>query len=103
MTNVAKDIAQSGAKDVKDRIEIHQCDGRLGWPSESTDESYDVIHVGAAAPEIPKHFFNQLLPGGRLILPGRFFLLIYNIPPPPDIFLGKNLDRREFFLIFIHF
>ena len=33
---------------------------------------YDVIHVGAAAPEIPDAFFKQLRPGGRLILPGEY-------------------------------
>jgi len=67
--NLKKDIEQSGDSDLSNRIEIHHCDGRLGWPQESTDPIYDVIHVGAAAPEIPKHFFNQLRNGGRLILP----------------------------------
>ena len=70
--NLKKDIEQSGDSDLSNRIEIHHCDGRLGWPQESTDPIYDVIHVGAAAPEIPKHFFNQLRNGGRLILPGDF-------------------------------
>ena len=37
---------------------------------------YDVIHVGAAAPEIPDAFFKQLRPGGRLILPGEFSKII---------------------------
>ena len=44
----------------------------MGWPNNSNDEMYDVIHVGAAAPEIPDAFFKQLRPGGRLILPGEF-------------------------------
>ena len=50
-------------------VEIHHCDGRLGWPTNSTEEIYDVIHVGAAAPEIPEAFFTQLRKGGRLIVP----------------------------------
>lgn len=74
--NLNKDIEQSGDSDLSNRIEIHHCDGRLGWPQESSDPIYDVIHVGAAAPEIPKHFFNQLRNGGRLILPGDFVSLI---------------------------
>lgn len=51
-------------------IETHHCDGRLGWPSKSKEEIYDVIHVGAAASVIPQYFFSQLKKGGRLILPG---------------------------------
>ena len=70
VANVNMDIEQCGDHEIKKRIEVHHCDGRLGWPAESTDEIYDVIHVGAAAPQIPKHFFNQLKIGGRLILPG---------------------------------
>ena len=48
----------------------------MGWPNSSNDEIYDVIHVGAAAPEIPDAFFKQLRPGGRLILPGKFQSLL---------------------------
>ena len=48
----------------------------MGWPNNSNDEIYDVIHVGAAAPEIPDAFFKQLRPGGRLILPGKFQTLL---------------------------
>ena len=74
--NLAADIEQSGQSELSNRIEIHHCDGRLGWPQESKEPLYDVIHVGAAAPEIPKHFFNQLKNGGRLILPGTSLLLL---------------------------
>lgn len=55
--------------DLEELVEIHHTDGRLGWPADSTEEIYDVIHVGAAAAEIPEAFFKQLRPGGRLILP----------------------------------
>ena len=51
----------------------------MGWPNNSNDEIYDVIHVGAAAPEIPDAFFKQLRPGGRLILPGKFQNLLKSI------------------------
>jgi protein-L-isoaspartate(D-aspartate) O-methyltransferase len=41
-------------------------DGRQGYASEAP---YDAIHVGAAAPEIPRQLIEQLAPGGRLIIP----------------------------------
>ena len=37
--------------------------------SKKPTSSKDVIHVGAAAPEIPSAFFAQLRRGGRLIVP----------------------------------
>ena len=33
------------------------------------DEVYNVIHVGAAAPSLPKELIKQLAPGGRLVVP----------------------------------
>ncbi|XP_030307375.1 LOW QUALITY PROTEIN: protein-L-isoaspartate(D-aspartate) O-methyltransferase [Calypte anna] len=41
-------------------------DGRQGYPEEAP---YDAIHVGAAAPTVPKELLEELKPGGRLILP----------------------------------
>jgi protein-L-isoaspartate(D-aspartate) O-methyltransferase len=48
------------------KIIIIRGDGRLGCPDH---EPYDVIHVGAAAPEIPQELVKQLKPGGRMIVP----------------------------------
>eukprot|EP00252_Welwitschia_mirabilis_P017379 TRINITY_DN3849_c0_g1_i1.p1 TRINITY_DN3849_c0_g1~~TRINITY_DN3849_c0_g1_i1.p1 ORF type:complete len:318 (-),score=43.35 TRINITY_DN3849_c0_g1_i1:455-1408(-) len=47
-------------------LSFHVGDGRLGWPELAP---YDAIHVGAAAPEVPKPLIEQLKPGGRLVIP----------------------------------
>eukprot|EP01026_Neomeris_dumetosa_P030360 TRINITY_DN2431_c0_g1_i11.p3 TRINITY_DN2431_c0_g1~~TRINITY_DN2431_c0_g1_i11.p3 ORF type:complete len:271 (-),score=27.97 TRINITY_DN2431_c0_g1_i11:329-1141(-) len=47
-------------------IQIHEGDGRLGYPSEGP---YDAIHVGAAAVQVPQALKDQLKPGGRMIIP----------------------------------
>ncbi|XP_057969871.1 protein-L-isoaspartate O-methyltransferase 1-like [Malania oleifera] len=47
-------------------LSLHVGDGRLGWPEFAP---YDAIHVGAAAPEIPKALIEQLKPGGRMVIP----------------------------------
>jgi protein-L-isoaspartate(D-aspartate) O-methyltransferase len=41
-------------------------DGALGWPEEAP---FDRIVVTAAAPDVPPALFEQLAPGGRMILP----------------------------------
>ncbi|XP_071894761.1 protein-L-isoaspartate(D-aspartate) O-methyltransferase isoform X1 [Anas platyrhynchos] len=48
------------------RVKLVVGDGRQGYPEEAP---YDAIHVGAAAPTVPKELLNELKPGGRLILP----------------------------------
>ncbi|XP_035742936.1 protein-L-isoaspartate(D-aspartate) O-methyltransferase-like isoform X1 [Vespa mandarinia] len=48
------------------RIELVVGDGRLGYPPKAP---YDVIHVGAAAKEVPQPLIDQLAFGGRLIIP----------------------------------
>ncbi|XP_062973806.1 protein-L-isoaspartate(D-aspartate) O-methyltransferase-like isoform X1 [Elgaria multicarinata webbii] len=48
------------------RIKLLVGDGRKGYPEEAP---YDAIHVGAAAPTVPKALLNELKLGGRLILP----------------------------------
>lgn len=53
-------------KDKMDNIKLVLGDGRKGYAEEGP---YDAIHVGAAAPELPQALVDQLVPGGRLVLP----------------------------------
>jgi len=47
-------------------ITVKEADGRYGLPDSGP---YDCIHVGAAAPQIPKELIEQLANNGKLILP----------------------------------
>ena len=48
------------------RLKLLTRDGRLAVPA---DGPYNAIHVGAAAPTLPKPLVDQLAPGGRLVCP----------------------------------
>lgn len=65
IVNVRKDPKLAALLD-SGNMKLVAGDGRLGYPE---DGPYDAIHVGAAAPEIPKALMDQLAPGGRLVLP----------------------------------
>ena len=47
-------------------VEVHTCDGSIGWPAEAP---YPGILVTAAAPEVPQPLLQQLSDAGRLIIP----------------------------------
>jgi protein-L-isoaspartate(D-aspartate) O-methyltransferase len=49
-----------------DRVSVHVGDGTLGDPEHAP---FDAIAVAAAAPEPPRALYDQLDPGGRLVLP----------------------------------
>ena len=53
----------------KRNFKILHKDGKKGHPSNSKNEIYDGIHVGAACEFIPLHLLNQLKRGGILVLP----------------------------------
>jgi protein-L-isoaspartate(D-aspartate) O-methyltransferase len=49
-----------------DSVEVHVGDGSLGLPEHAP---YDAIVVAAAAPDIPASLYDQLVAGGRLVVP----------------------------------
>lgn len=49
-----------------DNVCVHVGDGTLGLPEEAP---FDAITVAAAAPEVPMSLYEQLVPGGRLVVP----------------------------------
>jgi protein-L-isoaspartate(D-aspartate) O-methyltransferase len=49
-----------------ENVSVHVGDGTLGLPEEAP---FDAITVAAAAPEVPMSLYEQLVPGGRLVVP----------------------------------
>lgn len=49
-----------------DNVTVHVGDGTLGLPEEAP---FDAITVAAAAPEVPMSLYDQLVTGGRLVVP----------------------------------
>jgi protein-L-isoaspartate(D-aspartate) O-methyltransferase len=49
-----------------DRVTVHVGDGSLGVAAEAP---FDAITVAAGAPELPATLYDQLVPGGRLVVP----------------------------------
>jgi protein-L-isoaspartate(D-aspartate) O-methyltransferase len=47
-------------------VEVHRGDGSRGLPTEAP---FDAIAVAAAAPGFPQALYDQLTPGGRLVVP----------------------------------
>ena len=65
-----KDLAQN-AREILielgiENVYVHVGDGSKGWPEKAP---YDGIIVTAAAPRVPKPLLEQLVDGGRLVLP----------------------------------
>jgi protein-L-isoaspartate(D-aspartate) O-methyltransferase len=49
-----------------ERVEVRVGDGTLGVPERAP---FDAIAVAAAAPELPRALYDQLGPGGRIVVP----------------------------------
>ncbi len=63
-------LAQTARRTLKTlgytNVEVHLATRTLGWSAEAP---YDAIMVTAAAPEIPQVLLDQLIVGGRLVIP----------------------------------
>lgn len=64
------ELAESAARRLCDlgyaNVEVHPADDVLGWPEGGP---YDAIIVTAASPEVPRELLEQLVEGGRLVIP----------------------------------
>ena len=70
-----------------DRVTVHYGDGSLGLPEQAP---FNAITVAAAAPELPMALYEQLVPGGRLVLPvgdrrGQRLELVVKSPEGPAV------------------
>ena len=70
-------------------------DGSLGWASAAP---FDRIICGAAAPEVPQAWIDQLVEGGRIVLPlgGRDVQKLWRIEKHGDQILRKPLCAVRF-------
>jgi protein-L-isoaspartate(D-aspartate) O-methyltransferase len=70
-----------------DQVQVHVGDGSLGLPEHAP---FDAIVVAAAAPDMPLSLYEQLVPGGRLVVPvggpeGQRLEVIVRSPEGPAI------------------
>lgn len=68
-------------------VEVHVGDGSLGDPEHAP---FDAITVAAAAPVLPQPLYDQLVPGGRLVIPigdrhGQRLELVVKSPEGPAV------------------
>jgi protein-L-isoaspartate(D-aspartate) O-methyltransferase len=73
----------TGARKILDRLNLYNVairvgDGSYGWSDEAP---FDAIITTAAAPDIPQYLLEQLIPGGRMVVPagGRDVQTLYKL------------------------
>ena len=73
----------TGARKILDKLNFYNVairvgDGSYGWSDEAP---FDAIITTAAAPDIPQYLLEQLIPGGRMVLPagGRELQTLYKL------------------------
>jgi protein-L-isoaspartate(D-aspartate) O-methyltransferase len=65
-------------------VSVRHGDGTLGWPEHAP---YDAIIVAAGGPKVPEALLDQLVPGGRLVMPvgeGRGVQRLLRVTRGPD-------------------
>ena len=66
IADLAEKARRNLARAGYDAVTVHVGDGSLGLPDEAP---FDAVAVAAAAPEVPWSLYEQLAPGGRLVVP----------------------------------
>jgi protein-L-isoaspartate(D-aspartate) O-methyltransferase len=84
---LAEQAEQSLAEAGYDRVQVHVGDGSRGLPEHAP---YDAVAVAAAAPGFPQALYDQLRPGGRLVVPvggrhGQRLEVIVRTPEGPAV------------------
>jgi protein-L-isoaspartate(D-aspartate) O-methyltransferase len=77
-----------------EKVQVHLGDGSLGDPEHAP---FDAITVAAAAPELPRSLYEQLVPGGRLVIPvgdrrGQRLEVVVKSPEGPTV--AHSVDCR---------
>ena len=76
------------------RVQVHLGDGSRGDPEHAP---FEAITVAAAAPELPQSLYDQLVPGGRLVIPlgnrrGQRLEIVVKSPEGPAV--AHSVDCR---------
>lgn len=93
----------AGARRILDRLNFYNVairvgDGSYGWSDESP---FDAIITTAASPDIPQYLLDQLVPGGRMVVPagGREMQTLYKLTRSkdnPQEIIQENLGGCRF-------
>eukprot|EP00127_Corallochytrium_limacisporum_P004758 Clim_evm112s172 gene=Clim_evmTU112s172 len=93
LVNLARDNLTPQYNDMLEdgRMKVLKADGWKGVPEHAP---YDIIHVGAAATEVPKALLDQLAIGGRMVIPvgGVLGENMYIIDKQPDGSFKKQVS-----------
>lgn len=67
---IVEPLARRAERDLREQgyetIQVRAGDGYAGWPEAAP---FDAIIITAAAPELPQPLWEQLAPGGRIVMP----------------------------------
>jgi len=67
---IVEDLARTAEQNLKEQgywtVRVRRGDGHLGWPEQAP---FDAIIVTCAPEALPQPLWNQLKPGGRIVIP----------------------------------